>query len=389
MKRISWFSLIVITLLILSGCPDIVNPPSETYSVIYDGNGYNAGVVPTDNNNYEEGESVTVVDAGTMSRMGFSFISWNTEPYGNGAMRAVGTTFVIQTANVTLYAQWTALPTYEIEFYASSEGSTMDIDYSVGGVPVSQSNVTPPFYYTADVVEGSVVLLRVEPADPSDHVNGFISVDGKLIGGSSITGTPIDRLDVVEASSFGSTVYTVELYASTDGATMDIDYSVGGVPVSQSNVTPPFYYTADVVEGSVVLLRVEPADPSDHVNGFISVDGKLIGGSSITGTPIDRLDVVEASSFGSTTYTIDLSAATDGVNMDISYAVGGDIIELTGITSPWSESVATVNEGTVIVLHIVSAAPTDSVSADVQLDSSSIAGGSDFGTIDVITHAQP
>jgi uncharacterized repeat protein (TIGR02543 family) len=78
----------------------------STYNVIYEGNGSDGGEVPVDNNNYEEGQSVTVTSAGTMTRTDYIFIGWNTSGDGAGAYYGAGSSFTMPGTDVTLYAQW-------------------------------------------------------------------------------------------------------------------------------------------------------------------------------------------------------------------------------------------------------------------------------------------
>ncbi|MCK5381585.1 MAG: InlB B-repeat-containing protein [Candidatus Latescibacteria bacterium] len=107
MKKIGVFFLVVAALTYI-GCSNSVESGPETYSITYNGNSYDGGTVPTDNTAYEEGNSATVAEAGTMSRAGYTFAGWNTAPDGNGMPRAAGAAFAIEAADVTLYAQWTA-----------------------------------------------------------------------------------------------------------------------------------------------------------------------------------------------------------------------------------------------------------------------------------------
>ena len=90
-----------------------INP---TYSVTYNGNGNSGGTAPADNNNYVAGAIVTVPGQGTLVKTGFTFIGWNTLSNGNGTNYATGVTFTMGSANVNLFAQWTANPTYTIAY---------------------------------------------------------------------------------------------------------------------------------------------------------------------------------------------------------------------------------------------------------------------------------
>ena len=94
------------------GNGDGTNP---TYTVTYDGNGSTGGSVPNDPANYEEGQLVTVLgNTGSLVKAGYSFVGWNTQTDGNGTTYTQGQEFAMGTANVTLFAKWTANPTYTI-----------------------------------------------------------------------------------------------------------------------------------------------------------------------------------------------------------------------------------------------------------------------------------
>ena len=103
--------LLIFTLLILfAGC---FTTPSPTYTVTYDGNTNTGGVVPTDANLYEEGALVTVLaNSGSLVKTDYAFDGWNTAANGLGTIQAALSTFIMGTANVTLYAQWTENPAY-------------------------------------------------------------------------------------------------------------------------------------------------------------------------------------------------------------------------------------------------------------------------------------
>jgi len=73
------------------------------YSTFYDGNGNTGGAVPTDINKYASGQSVAVLgNSGSLVKTGFAFTGWNTMTNGGGASYTAGSTFSMDTANVTL-----------------------------------------------------------------------------------------------------------------------------------------------------------------------------------------------------------------------------------------------------------------------------------------------
>jgi surface protein len=108
-------ALVILLLRVLCGCPAPIGPEEEdppdgdvvTCTVTYNGNG-NTGVgVPGDSTEYETGDTVTVLgNTGELVRDNCTFVDWNTDPDGTGDPRAPGSTFVMGSADVILYAQW-------------------------------------------------------------------------------------------------------------------------------------------------------------------------------------------------------------------------------------------------------------------------------------------
>lgn len=87
---------------------------NPTYSVTYNGNGSTEGSVPVDSTGYESGSNVTVKsNTGNLKKFenGFywSFEGWNTQANGSGTAYISSESFVIESSNVTLYAQWSAI----------------------------------------------------------------------------------------------------------------------------------------------------------------------------------------------------------------------------------------------------------------------------------------
>jgi len=83
-------------------------------TITYNGNGNTAGTVPVDPSSpYQSEATVTVLgNTGDLSRINdggtsYRVTSWNIKADGSGAYYMEGSTFIIGTSNVTLYAQWT------------------------------------------------------------------------------------------------------------------------------------------------------------------------------------------------------------------------------------------------------------------------------------------
>lgn len=105
------------TLLIVVCLASCESTLATTYSVSYDGNGSDGGSVPVDAGAYEEMASVTILDnTGKLVKTGYNFGGWNTAVDGKGTSYAAGSSLTMGSANVTLYALWTAVPTYLVSY---------------------------------------------------------------------------------------------------------------------------------------------------------------------------------------------------------------------------------------------------------------------------------
>ncbi len=106
------------------------------YNVTYDGNGNTGGSVPTDGNDYNTADSVTVLgNIGTLVRDGYSFTGWNTVAAGSGTGYQEGDTFVMGSEDVILHAQWsknTYSVTYRGNGNTGGEVPTDTKDYDEG-----------------------------------------------------------------------------------------------------------------------------------------------------------------------------------------------------------------------------------------------------------------
>ncbi len=160
------------------GTAQSVVVPAATYTVTYNGNGSTSGSVPVDNNNYPHGTSVTVLDnTGNLVKTGYIFAGWNTATDGSGTPYAAGATFAMGTANVTLYAQWTANPTYTVTFTVTDgsnpiQGATV----TLGGVNITTDNNGQASF---DLANGTY-SYTVSSAGMQD-ASGSVTVNGAAI----------------------------------------------------------------------------------------------------------------------------------------------------------------------------------------------------------------
>ena len=120
-RNLIFLSLLILGVFLISGCWLISTP---TYTITYDGNGHTGGTVPVDPSSpYEYGATVTVLDKGDLVRTGYTFAGWDTAADGSGTDHAVGSTFTMGAADVTLYAKW-ATNTYTVTFNKNDTAAT-------------------------------------------------------------------------------------------------------------------------------------------------------------------------------------------------------------------------------------------------------------------------
>ncbi|MGV1080420.1 MAG: InlB B-repeat-containing protein, partial [Candidatus Nanopelagicales bacterium] len=89
-----------------------------THTVTFAANGGSGSMSP------QSANVPTPLDANTFTRAGFSFTGWNTAANGSGTAYADGASFAF-TADQTLYAQWSALPTHTVTFAANGGSGSM------------------------------------------------------------------------------------------------------------------------------------------------------------------------------------------------------------------------------------------------------------------------
>jgi uncharacterized repeat protein (TIGR02543 family) len=205
-------------LLGLWGCPDPaivldqikeIQAGAVEHTVTYDGNGATAGSVPIDGTGYVRGDTVTVVgNTGSLAWYGRAYAGWNTEADGSGTTYTQGQTFTMGTADVTLYALWTILPTYTVTYDANGAAS--------GSVPIDTTNY----------LEGSLVSVAGNSGNLANPPLGFDGWNTNADG----TGTPYTQGQSFPMGNSSVTLYATWVTAFT--VTYDANgATTGDVPV--------------------------------------------------------------------------------------------------------------------------------------------------------------
>lgn len=100
---------------------------TNSYSVTYNGNGNTGGSVPTDNQNYQQGATVTVQDnTGNLVKPGYIFAGWNTKADGSGQNYPIPSSLQIGSSDIILYAKWS----YQIIARANANDQYVELTWN-------------------------------------------------------------------------------------------------------------------------------------------------------------------------------------------------------------------------------------------------------------------
>lgn len=266
---------------------------SATYSVAYNGNGYTGGSAPSDANIYGGGDTVTVLaNTGSLVRTNYDFRGWNTRADSLGIDYIPGSTFILGSSDLTLYAIWTP-------FFAGGDGTagnpyqvsmasqlnhvrdypgahyiqTADIDLNVapyntgnGWDPIGDT--TPQFVGTYDGNGYAITSLYINrPAENNVGLFGYsngavlrnIVLDAAIVTGYDNVGSLVGYNTSVSLATPSSVGNPLIGNCSSSGVTVTGHNNVGGLVGYNWGSSNPAY--ASVIENcfaTAVSTRREP-----------------------------------------------------------------------------------------------------------------------------------
>ncbi|MFU8847575.1 MAG: S8 family serine peptidase [Opitutales bacterium] len=188
------------------------SPAAATYTVNYQGNGNDGGTVPIDDTAYNAEALVTVLaNTGSLTKAGYAFTGWNTAANGTGTGYLPDDVFTI-TADVTLYAQWTANPV--ASFAISGVPSQVNVGAVISGITVTALDEVgaTASSFTGTVTYGGTAGITGTSGNFTDGVLQGVSIT-PLLTGSSLTFTVEDG-----AGHTGSATFNVVSTAYNDWA---------------------------------------------------------------------------------------------------------------------------------------------------------------------------
>ena len=242
------------------GCGHCTHVTPTNFTVAYNGNTNTGGTYPSDGSSpYASGSIVAVLgNSGSpvLAKSGFTFAGWNTSADGSGTSYSQGNTFTI-TANIILYARWTAVPTVLPPTALSSVGGDQ-----AAYILFTQSGSVTNYEYSTD---NGVTYLAFDPPQIhspveintlSSDLDRMIRLTNDLVypvklkavnsGGSGIESLPVDvtptvtnlatagRIIYLDANNSGS-------YSGTGSTWTNLDS--GGIYSATLNGAPPFNTT--------------------------------------------------------------------------------------------------------------------------------------------------
>jgi uncharacterized repeat protein (TIGR02543 family) len=213
---------------------------SPQYTVTYYANGATGGSVPAAPTNYPSGVQVPILNEGSLTRAGYTFLGWNGSPTGIGSIYAPGFTFTSKDA--TLYANWAPGSPVKYCGGGGSGGSagtpSVTIQYYFPIAQIVQSSDTITVYTTA-LLSGSSSNYGTGTAPL-----GITSIASKTVITSStiIINTNTSYLNPANDNNYTKTITNgVDSNYWPLGATIsNITYSA----VDESNSSIPTYNTS-------------------------------------------------------------------------------------------------------------------------------------------------
>jgi uncharacterized repeat protein (TIGR02543 family) len=314
--------------------------PSGQFSITYLGNGNTGGSAPA-----TDGPSATapktIAAAGSLVRTGFTFAGWNTRANGSGTAYAASDSYST-VANLTLYAQWTAVPP-TLTAVSPNQGALAGgnritltgtglfrpLTITVGGSPCTDVQSTDPNTATcltpAHAAGAVDVVVGTPQGGPVTLSNGFTYINAPTVG----------LLPLPFGSVGGGTLITV---GGTGFVTGHTSVAIDGRACTSVNVT-----------SSTELTCITPAGASTGSKTLtITTPGGTVNGGSFVYNTAPALTSVtpdRGPAAGGTTLTLSGS----GYGADTHVTVGGVACALQSVTATQLTCVTPAGSGTAAV----------------------------------------
>jgi uncharacterized repeat protein (TIGR02543 family) len=248
----------------------------STYTVTYNGNGNTGGSAPVDTTNYQSGHTVTVLgNTGNLVKTGYPFAGWNTLANGSGTTYTQGQTFIMGSANVTLYAKWTMNATYTVGGTVSGLSGAGLVLQNNGGDNLAIS-ANGSFTFATEIADGGGynVTIKTQPSNPLQTCTA--SSNAGVVAGAGVTSVHI--VCSTNTYSVGGTV------SGLSGAGLVLQNNSGDNHAASANGS--FTFAAKVADGGgyFVTIKTQPSNPLQTCTA--SNNAGVIAGADVTSVHI-------------------------------------------------------------------------------------------------------
>ncbi len=241
------------------------------FTVTYNANG-GSGAVPVDTNKYQNGQVVTVLGAGSLSRANYTFAGWNTQADTLGTN--FGVSFPMGNVNVVLYAKWRMnVPTItthpanktcpindSVTFTVVATGAGLSYQWQKNNGNIAgatSASYTPPALTVADTAGAATYRCVVS------NSGGTATSNGATLAISTLTDV---NGNVYHQVKIGSQVWTMEnLRATTYTNGTSVSKDTSAATWKDANTPKYCYYNntnnADSIKKFGALYNWYVVDP--------------------------------------------------------------------------------------------------------------------------------
>lgn len=234
---------------------------NQTFSVTYNSNGADTGIVPESTTMYEEGmHPIVATNSGNLAKSGYNFIGWSTEPDGGELYVPPYDFFEMGAGNVTLYAVWSKKPTYVITYMPNGA--------EYGNVPIDSNRYETGQTAAVFANTGNLRLTGYGFAGWNTQTNG-----------SGTDYKPGDTITIGTAD--------IRLYVKWEKA-YSVTYDSNNADTGNAPVDPAYY-----LKGATVTVSGNIANLSRHGYNFAGWNTKA-DGSGTSYTPSQTFTMAES-----------------------------------------------------------------------------------------------
>jgi uncharacterized repeat protein (TIGR02543 family) len=296
----------------------------KTYTVTYNDNGSDGGVIPTDGTTYQYGQPITVLgNTGSLEKKYYTFAGWNTEADGSGETDyTAGDNFVI-TPNtlptIAFYAKWTPdnppMSVDSISDLSKAITAVKKLTALTGAERIIQ--LTEDFYDEANSGDSAIVIDAGTDRNTVPYTIQGLGKDGGsgsdkilnvgiLLANDNVTLDQV-KMAVTESSKATATAWTATAYYYSAivirRATDDTPAFAEGDALPAKDVTiqncdisidlsadSATNFTAGIYVGGAITNTDTPYLPKDIFIKNNTVTAKGYGGGATQGIFIDLYD---------------------------------------------------------------------------------------------------